>query len=76
MLATPCYLYVLKGLPVSVSSTFAYVTPVLTVLFGWAFLNESLSPPMMAGCALVMCGVGLVQWANLVKIKIAPKGAV
>lgn len=72
IVATPCYLYVLKGLPVSVSSTFAYVTPVLTVLFGWLVLHETLTPMMVAGCAVVLLGVGIVQWANL--IKMMPKG--
>ncbi|WP_373531807.1 DMT family transporter [Vampirovibrio sp.] len=64
MVATPCYLFVLKALPVSVSSTFAYVTPVLTVIFGAMFLNETVTPTMAVGAAVILCGVSLVQVMN------------
>jgi drug/metabolite transporter (DMT)-like permease len=63
-IATPCYLYVLHQLPVSVSSTFAYVTPVLTVFFGWLFLKESLTPLTLFGMAIILTGVIVVQWVN------------
>lgn len=64
MLATPCYLYVLKTLPVSVSSTFAYVTPVLTVIFGGLFLKENITPAMVLGAIVILSGVALVQFMN------------
>ncbi|WP_303674378.1 EamA family transporter [Vampirovibrio chlorellavorus] len=69
MLATPCYLFALKKLPVSVSSTFAYVTPVLTVVFGALFLHEAVTSTMVLGAVVILCGVALVQlmnrpWAN------------
>jgi drug/metabolite transporter (DMT)-like permease len=62
MAATPCYLYVLQTLPVSVSSTFAYVTPVLTVFFGWLFLHESVPSTTWIGAAVILSGVLVVQW--------------
>jgi drug/metabolite transporter (DMT)-like permease len=62
--ATPCYLYVLQTLPVSVSSTFAYVTPVLTVIFGWLFLGEAITPTVFAGSAIIISGVLVVQWVG------------
>lgn len=64
MTATPCYLYVVKTMPVSVSSTFAYVTPVLTLIFGWLFLAEPITPTMMIGAAVILAGVILVQYIN------------
>lgn len=64
MIATPCYLYVLRALPVSVSSTFAYVTPVLTVFFGWLFLKETLTPLTLIGMGVILTGVIVVQWVN------------
>ena len=62
--AMPCYLYVLQVLPVSISSTFAYVTPVLTVIFGWLFLGESITPTIFAGSAIIISGVLVVQWVG------------
>lgn len=64
MTATPCYLYVVKTMPVSVSSTFAYVTPVLTLIFGWLFLGEAITPTMLVGATVILAGVILVQYIN------------
>lgn len=64
IVATPCYFYVLKNLPVSVTSTFAYVTPILTVIFGILFLGESLTPPIIIGSLVILTGVMLVQFLN------------
>lgn len=62
--ATPCYLYVVKTMPVSVSSTFAYVTPVLTMMFGWLFLAEPVTNTMIIGASVILAGVILVQYIN------------
>lgn len=62
--ATPCYLYTLKTLPVAVSSTFAYVTPVLTVIFGWLFLGEAITPTIFVGSTIILSGVLVVQWVG------------
>lgn len=64
IIALPCYLYTLQTLPVSLSSTFAYVTPVLTVVFGWAFLHETVSRATIIGSAIILSGVILVQWVS------------
>lgn len=61
VVATACYLHVLKSLPVSIASTFAYVTPVITITIGVVFLHESFSPAMLAGMALTLMGVVLIQ---------------
>lgn len=73
MIATPCYLYVIKTLPVSVSSTFAYVTPVLTVVFGHFFLGEAITPAMVVGAAVILSGVALVQFINRQGVKQPPE---
>jgi drug/metabolite transporter (DMT)-like permease len=64
MVATPCYLYVVKQLPVSVSSTFAYVTPIITLAFGGLFLGEPITPTMILGGMVILSGVILVQYIN------------
>jgi drug/metabolite transporter (DMT)-like permease len=61
LLATPCYLYTLRHLPVSVSSTFAYVTPVITLLVGWLALGESLTQTTLLGMGVILTGVVIVQ---------------
>ena len=72
ILTTPCYYYVLNTLPVSVASTFAYVNPVITVLFGWWFLGESLLNTTLAGSALIVAAVVLVQWLSRPSAKREP----
>jgi drug/metabolite transporter (DMT)-like permease len=62
--ATPCYLYVVHTMPVSVSSTFAYVTPVLALMFGHLFLAEPVTLTMIVGAAIILAGVILVQYMN------------
>lgn len=74
MVATPCYLYAIKTLPVSVSSTFAYVTPVLTVVFGGLFLGESVTPVMVVGAVIILSGVALVQLIGRQGLAKSPKG--
>jgi drug/metabolite transporter (DMT)-like permease len=64
MTATPCYLYVLQTMSVSVSSTFAYVTPVITLIFGCLFLGEPIGFTMIVGAAIILAGVILVQYIN------------
>ncbi|MEB3286933.1 MAG: EamA family transporter [Vampirovibrionales bacterium] len=61
ILAMPCYLYVLHHLPISVTSTFAYVCPIITMLIGYSFLGEALSPTMAFGSGMILLGVILVQ---------------
>jgi drug/metabolite transporter (DMT)-like permease len=63
--ATPCYLYVVKTLPVSISSTFAYVSPVIAMFFGWMFLDEPITRNMIIGAAVILSGVVLVQYINM-----------
>ncbi len=69
MMATPCYIYVLKALPVSVTSTFSYVTPVFTLILGWLVLGEDMSFMTALGAAIILFGVVLVQWAGQRQMK-------
>jgi drug/metabolite transporter (DMT)-like permease len=62
MIAMACYLYTLQHLPVPVVSTIGYVTPVITILFGWLFLQEQMTVPAVIGTVIILAGVMLVQW--------------
>jgi drug/metabolite transporter (DMT)-like permease len=61
ILATSCYLFLLKHLTITVAGTFAYVTPVITVIFGWLFLGESLTSTTMLGTGIIIAGVLMIQ---------------
>lgn len=52
------WLYLLSVYPASSVGSFAFLTPVITLCFGWLFLGEHIGPGLIAAAALV--GVGLV----------------
>lgn len=64
IVAVPSYMYVLKRLPVSVSSMFSYVTPVVSIAFGWWVFGEPVTPITILGTGIILAGVALVQWVN------------
>ena len=57
ILAFTAYVQVLRLLPMSVISTYAYVNPVGAVVLGRLVLNEPITPLTIAGAALVLLGV-------------------
>lgn len=64
------YLWLLKVRPPAIVSTYAYVNPVIAVLLGWLFANESLSGRQLLALAVILVGVLLV---NLPKYRTVPK---
>jgi len=55
------YLFMLnRGTAGKVAANF-YLTPGLTAIFGYVLLGEALSPPVLAGFAVAMVGIWLVQ---------------
>lgn len=57
LLAFTSYVLVLRLLPISIATTFAYVNPVLAVFLGWLVLHESVTAWTLGGAALVVLGV-------------------
>lgn len=53
------YFWLLKRLPVSQLALFNYVTPIVAVLTGSLFLDETLTLRILLGSALVIAGVAL-----------------
>lgn len=76
IIAVPCYYYILKNMPVSVASTFAYVSPIITMIVGHFFLGEALSPTMSIGAVLVLAGVVVVQGLKQKVAVISPNSPV
>ncbi len=62
--AMTCYLYILHRLPVPLICTIAYVTPLITIFFGWLFFHEAVTLTTMTGTIIILVGVVLVQWVQ------------
>ncbi|MBX2924871.1 MAG: EamA family transporter [Chitinophagaceae bacterium] len=62
------FVWLLKVRPAAQVSTHAYVNPVVAVLLGVFFANETVTPFQMAGLAVILAGVLLVNLAKYRKI--------
>ncbi|MDP9051816.1 MAG: EamA family transporter, partial [Acidobacteriota bacterium] len=54
------YVYLLKHVPVTKVSTYAFVNPVIAVLIGWAILHERLAPTEILGMVIILISVATV----------------
>jgi drug/metabolite transporter (DMT)-like permease len=55
------FIYVLSKLPASKVSMYAYINPVIAVILGWLVLGERMDGWMIAGTAVVLAGVVVVN---------------
>ncbi|HEX8034956.1 MAG TPA: EamA family transporter [Ktedonobacterales bacterium] len=60
LVAYSAYTWLLRTTPLSLTSTYAYVNPVVAVFLGWAFNNESLTPLTLLGAAIIVAAVGVI----------------
>lgn len=58
------YLWLLKNVPTSKVATYAYVNPIVAVLLGWLFRNESIDRWMLGGSVIIVASVILVTGAR------------
>ena len=56
------YGYLLKHAPLHVTTSYAYVNPLVAVLLGLGFGGESLEPQAWGGLGALVIAVGLVTW--------------
>jgi drug/metabolite transporter (DMT)-like permease len=54
------YVWLLKNAPISLTSTYAYVNPVVAVFLGWAILHEHVGALTLLAAALVVGAVALI----------------
>ncbi len=54
------YVWLLKTVPASTVSTYAYVNPVIAVLLGWAFNDEVITGRTLVAGAAIVVGVALM----------------
>ena len=66
------FAYCINELPASVVGTYAYVNPVVAVTLGAVFLEEPLSPSLVAGGALIVAAVVLTTWRKAAVVTPSP----
>jgi len=59
------YIWLLKHVPTSKVSTYAYVNPVVAVFLGWLIMHERVDGFIVAGSAIVVLSVILVTSAKV-----------
>jgi drug/metabolite transporter (DMT)-like permease len=59
------YIWLLRHVPTSKVSTYAYVNPVVAVFLGWLVVNEQVDRFILAGSAIVVASVVLVTSAKV-----------
>jgi len=65
IIAFSAYAWLLQTTPVSVVSTYAYVSPVVAVFLGWMVLSEPVTTATIAAAAIIVSGVALVVSSEL-----------
>jgi drug/metabolite transporter (DMT)-like permease len=63
LIAFVCYLYALQNLPTEQASIYAYINPIVAVVFGAILFNESLTLFLALGGLVTLLGVYLVNRA-------------
>jgi len=54
------YNWLMRNAPPALVSTYAYVNPIVAIILGWLFLNESLSRQNLIASAVILSGVVLI----------------
>ena len=67
------YIWLLKHVPTSKVSTYAYVNPVVAVFLGWLILHERVDRFILAGSAIVVLAVVLVTSARVKEKETLPE---
>ncbi len=63
------YGWLLHNAPVSLTSTYAYVNPVVAVFLGWLLANEQLNSRIVFASAIIIGSVIFINWARQIKVK-------
>lgn len=64
IVAYGAYMYVLKKLPATIVSTYAYINTLVAIVLGWLWLDEKLNIIIGIAVLMTICGVYLVSRAN------------
>jgi drug/metabolite transporter (DMT)-like permease len=61
VVAYACYTYVLRKLPMTIVSLYAYVNPIVAVILGWIVLNEKLNLQIGIAIMITVTGIYIVN---------------
>lgn len=61
ILAYGSYMYVIKQLPATIVSTYAYINTIVAIILGWFWLHEALDTSTIISVVLTIIGVFLVS---------------
>jgi drug/metabolite transporter (DMT)-like permease len=61
IIAYACYSYVLRKLPMTIVSLYAYVNPLVAVVLGWFVLGEKLNLKIWMAILLTVAGIYIVN---------------
>jgi drug/metabolite transporter (DMT)-like permease len=61
IIAYACYSYVLRKLPMTIVSLYAYVNPIVAVILGWMVLDEKLNAEIGIAILVTVAGIYLVN---------------
>ncbi|HEX6227822.1 MAG TPA: EamA family transporter [Chryseolinea sp.] len=61
IVAYACYSYVLRKLPMTIVSLYAYVNPIVAVLLGWLILDEKLNATIGIAILITVAGIYIVN---------------
>jgi drug/metabolite transporter (DMT)-like permease len=64
VVAYSAFVWLLEHAPVSLTTTYAYVNPVVAVFLGWLILSEPITVSVLVGGSLAVLGVALVVSAE------------
>jgi len=56
-IAFSCYVAAVRHLPENISTTFAYICPIIAVILGWLILNEAITLYKVIGMIFILLGV-------------------
>ena len=61
IVAYACYSYVLRKLPMTIVSLYAYVNPIVAVILGWIVLSEKLNIKIGIAIVITVAGIYIVN---------------
>jgi drug/metabolite transporter (DMT)-like permease len=61
LIAYSAFVFAISKLPATLVSIYAYINPVVAVLFGWLLLSEKMNANMILGTIITIAGVYLVN---------------
>lgn len=72
MIGFVAYIWLLQNAPISLVATYAYVNPLVAVLLGNWFVQEALTPRILAATGIIIGSVIFINWARQAKVKTEP----